>query len=260
MAIQLLSEATSKFTTILFGNSGVGKTTFAATAQLNPKMADVLFLDFDKRLSPVVDTPGLLVAVVNNSIDAELIITALRNRDEGYETVRTVVIDSLTRWIDREKQILGLAGLERKRKGQFSRDELQWKDYGILTMGITRLVGDLIDIPDLHVIMNSHKRVFYKDDKQVAVRKRTFNAHESLENSLANMFNNNWALSRENGTIRMLTQPEKQYVCKTSGNSFPVRLGDVVEIVGRRDDDDRLVLEPNLSTIFDLYIESEYGE
>ena len=74
------------------------------------------------------------------------------------------------------------------------------------------------------------------------------------------MFDNIWVLQRDNGTIKMLTQPMKQFMSGTSGNRFPVKLGDTVELVGRRDEKDILVLEPDLAEIYDLYLSTEYDK
>lgn len=256
----LLSEATPRFTVLLYGEPKVGKTTLAATAQRHPDMADVLFLDVDKRLASVVSTSGISKIEIDTGDEMEEVITSLTSDSKDFDGIRTVVVDSLTKWLTREKEALGLAGFNRNRKGQSSRDELQIKDFGILTGRITRLMGNLIDDTRRHVILNAHKRVFYLNKEQTVVARRTFNANEALVNNIASMFDNIWVLQRDNGTIKMLTQPMLQFMSGTSGNRFPVKLGDTVELVGRRDENDVLVLEPDLAEIYDLYLSTEYNK
>jgi len=254
-----LAEVKPRFTVLLYGEPKVGKTTLAATAQYHPDMADVLFLDLDKRLASVVSTPGIKVISIDDGDDMEEVIADLISDSKNFDGIQTVVVDSLTKWLTREKEALGLEGFDRKRKGQHSRDELQIKDYAIVTSRITRLMSNLIDDERRHVILNAHKRVFYLDKNQTVVARRTFNANEALVNNIASMFNNIWVLQRDNGKIKMLTQPMKQYMSGTSGNRFPVQLGETIELVGSRDDNDDLILTPNLSDIFSLYLQSEYS-
>ncbi len=251
-----VSQAAPRFTAIFYGPPKVGKTELAKTAQFHEQMADVLFIDLDKRL--ISDIPGIKAIPVDNSVEMEEVIVALTSDSTEYDSIKTVVVDSLTKWLSREQDALGLAGMDRNRKSQYNRDEMQMKDWGILTSKVTRLMGNLIDDERRHVIMNAHKRNFYADDKQKVILRRTFDANDRLVNKLASMFNNIWALQRDNGTIDILTQPVKQYLAGTSGNRFPVELGEKISCVGRRDKENNLILEPNLSDIFNLYIESEY--
>lgn len=256
---------------MIYGPSGVGKTTLAATAQANKHMRNVLFLNVEGGLLSVedLDLPEGIGAIDVASPEALEVLfwELLKSRsdpDHPYAHFKTVVIDSgtemATRWLE---QTTGSAAdrLERLARGDNAKRDkdiagrlrdgslVRKEDYGTQTRQMAKALRMFRDM-NMSVIVTALERLEYPRGKEDAAPigcGPEFSAR--LAKHLKGYMDFVWYLYQaedEDGepVRRLLTQSHGIFFAKTRGHRFQEQIGKVINW----DDPD----VPLLSQLFDI--------
>lgn len=242
MKIYPLKKSKPFIKVLVYGKPGVGKTTFAASAQDHPELRDVLVINVEGGLLSVSDK-NLLVADVGRNDDAstngktmqdvEDVAWNIFTRKPGYEKIKTVVVDSLTELQARDLEDLVAKGRERKPKkpdGTLrTADEIFQEDYGQDTARMRRIFRMLRDAPINLVCTALTKSVMPAN----VARGQTAEPIEVLPNltnkvgeSLMGYMDFVWFFYKDaDGNRAILTQTKGVYQAKTRYDKFQQAIG-----------------------------------
>ena len=244
---------------LLYGKPGVGKTLLAASAQGHPDMGDVLFCNIEGGLLSVASQDVLAVDVgkdadgrMNNDVvgDLEKVFWAVVNREPGYETIKTVVIDSGS-----ELQNIDLQNIVDEAVRNSSRrksvDDIWQEDYGKNTAKLRRVLRWFRDAPVNVVITALLKKVLpptehnVLKDAEVEPVEVLPQFTNKLGESIMGYMDFVWYMYVNNeGERCLLTQEKGPFRAKTRGVHFADAIGQVVK-------------NPNLSDLYNLFIQHE---
>lgn len=163
---------------LIYGDSGIGKTTLAGSADAVPSMRPVLFVDIEGGTESLRHTyPEVEVVRATNWKEIQDLYHEL---DSGKYDYRTVVIDSLT---EAQKfnmyDIMVLQGARKAERGEeMDPDIPSMREWGKNTEQIRRFVRQFRDLP-----MNTLFTALVKTDKNARTGKIT--AKPSLSGKLA---------------------------------------------------------------------------
>lgn len=246
---QLVSAQDAKINLLLYGLQGVGKTTFAASAQDHPKMSPVLFINLEGGLLSVAGRGDIHSVNISSISELEELYWAIRKGEEPFNQFKTFIIDSGS-----EMQQLSLQETvirntaEGQKKGKFQNrtlDEIYLEDYGQSTAQMKRLFRWFRDLPH-NVIITALPQFVYprggEDGDPIEVRPAFT---EKLANSIIGYVDFVWYMyALDDGSRHMLTQTKGIYRAKTRGANFAPALGETVD-------------NPVLPDIYDLLLASE---
>lgn len=161
------AAADTKIKLLVYGDPGVGKTTFAASSAAEKELSPVLFLNVEGGMLSVVDYKPDTVDI--KSMDD--LARAFRYLTSSANKYKTVIIDSLS-----ELAQLGLdsvvgkalgknGGSGSKREGM---DDAFLEDYGKNTHQIARIIRAFRDLP-MHVILTCLSASTMDDAKRETV-------------------------------------------------------------------------------------------
>lgn len=239
---------------LVYGPPGAGKTSFAATAQKHEAMKNVLFLNFEGGLLSVASVPGLRKINIKSINALEEVFWKLVNKDKGFETIQTVVLDSGS-----ELQTLDLEITARdkyqemfKEKGVHSKresvDDLWQEDYGKSTARLRRIFRWFRDAP-FHTITTALPRKTFKKgatkDSEPILVSVSPAFTDKLGQSVMGYVDFVWYLyADESGERCLLTQEEGVFKAKTRGAIFAPTIG-------------KLIKNPDLASLYDQLLQSE---
>lgn len=127
---------------LVYGDTGVGKTTFAASAYRHPQLRRVGILDTDGGLTSIShwSDPGLVFASVDGTANIEEVAMGAIGNKPPFNEFNTWVVDSLSRWVtDDMREISEREFVRNPGKRGNSIDTVQIQDYKEMTARISRL-------------------------------------------------------------------------------------------------------------------------
>lgn len=246
MSPKKLSQAELDVNLVIHGKPGAGKTALAGTLQLLENMKDVLFIDVEGGLQSVMHIGGILYETVGvdetgkpnhkTCEDLERIFWSVVNKEKGYETVRTVVLDSGTEFQTSDLADIVYAEVNNaSKKNRTSLDELSQRDYGVNSTRMKRIFRMFRDAK-LNFIVTALSKEINNDDGKVIEILPSFTP--KVGEALMGYVDYVWYLYIDNaGSRKLLTQPKGPFRAKTRGFAFAAKIGGVVE-------------DPDLSKIF----------
>lgn len=244
---------------LLYGKPGVGKTLLAASAQGHSEMGDVLFCNIEGGLLSVASQDVLAVDVgkdedgkLNNDVvgDLEKVFWAVVNKEPGYETIKTVVIDSGS-----ELQNIDLQNIVEEAVRSTSRrksvDDIWQEDYGKNTAKLRRVLRWFRDAPINVIVTALLKKVLPPTDhnplanaevEPVEVLPQFTN---KLGESIMGYMDFVWYMYINNeGERCLLTQEKGPFRAKTRGVHFAKAIGTTV-------------VKPHLGDLYDQFVQHE---
>lgn len=228
-----------KIKLLLYGDPGVGKTTFAAQASDHPDLGPVLFLNFEGGLLSVVERGDVDEVPIHSMTDLEETYEALRTQARDFAKYNTIVIDSGSELYSQalvEATELGIARSTRQGKsGDRTLDDTQLDDYGRAGKQVFRIFRAFRDLPINLITTSTAKFTYPRNADKASVE--PINVGPSFSGNLATQMlglfdfvHYMYTAEGEEGTSRyLLTQKAGVYQAKTRGFTFAQSLGEVVE-------------------------------
>lgn len=256
-------EESKTFCLLLYGNPGTGKTLLTASAQQNPKLANLGYVAAD---------PGLFTIAGKNLDGVQIIdFTAVKDLKElpqflkrSHPTVKTLVIDSIS----------ALAS-ERMDELQGESDVVDWRYYGTIIGNLERIVHNLRG-SGYNVIMTAgmkdQTRIEQTDKGQkIIFEKRRTDLSPGLDKRISHFVDFIWhTYLSPDGSYNILIRPNfpvggGEILAKTRNESFNAKLKKferpnlpgIIQIGKMGEDTNKF---PNLNTFYNLYLEALKGE
>jgi hypothetical protein len=147
----------------IYGDSGVGKTFLAGTADDDPRTSPVLFLDVEGGVTTIKERKNVDVKSIRSMKDIELVGTKLAAsiKDDSIY-YRTIVIDSLTELADLDMRAEMKIALS-KNPDTVNVDVPSPREWGIVRNHIRIITRHFKDLP-CHVVFTGHLGIEYNDD------------------------------------------------------------------------------------------------
>lgn len=239
-----------KINVLVYGLQGVGKTTFAATAQDHPDMADVLILNLEGGLLSIAGRGDIRSIPIQTMSDLEEVYHALANREEGFESFQTVVIDSGSEMQNLAiKEAVQKSMARQKREGKHrdrTPDDVWMEDYGIATRQLGRIFRAFRDL-NVHTVITALPRELRVPDSETIREVRPWFT-DTMAKDVMGMQDFVWYYYLDNSGNRcMLTQTKGVYRAKTRGPKFAEAIGEVVT-------------NPTLPELYDTLMQTEGGQ
>lgn len=210
---------------LVYGRPGVGKTMLACSAQDHPKLRDVLVINTEAGLLSVASRGDIRAVNVQTVQEVEAVFWALRQRRPGFETIRTVVIDSGS-----ELQSLSLRNIVARevttaRGNKRTLDDIWLEDYGTSTNELSRVFQMFRDL-DVHFVVTALLKHTYPggkgnlDPTEAGPRLTT-----KLAEQLMGYVDFVWYMyADDSGERHILTEDRGIYRAKTRGPAFRAAL------------------------------------
>lgn len=232
MKLQDVSDTPYFMKVLIFANFGVGKTRFGGTAMNHPEMRDVLFVTVEDGTLTVKHTGAKRTPSITSIREMEEVFWSLANKKPGFETIKTVVIDSGTDLVQLCVEEVVRDNCKAN-KGK-DPDRVTIRDWGDVNFILTKLFRMFRDLP-MNVIMTALVREQYDtDDPETKLRRGPVMCGPDFPPKLMMrtmaFFDHVWSLHRKSdGTRVLMTQPKHPWVGKTRGERFAEALGPTVE-------------------------------
>lgn len=253
-----------RFKLLLYGNSGVGKTTLAATAADHPDLGNVMFLNFEGGLISVAHRNDVLAVDIRSIKDLEDTFWKLQRGE--YPGVKTVVIDSITEMQTLSLETVSAVRTQRdiaKGKENVDADMITLEDYGKSTAQLRRLMRWYRDLP-LNIIVIALPKVVVIGQEKLPEHMRQPSLilpslTEKLGNSVMGYMDWVWYYFQREvakigdggktvGTVteRVLVTRDRGVVrAKTRGHKFAASLGDGT------------IINPSLATVYQQFQDTQ---
>jgi hypothetical protein len=247
---QELTVANQKLKLAVYGQSGVGKTTFLATAYDHPDLAPALILDFEGGLISVAYR-GRQVKFeeIHTWQDLEKYAAKLWSNDGEYREFKSVIVDSASEMVTLARQEAVEINVRRNRGGENrDKDDIELGDYSLASTKLLRMFRMLRDL-NRHIFVSGFPRPIYKGkppNAAVAEIAPGF-ATGALKETMIGLFDYVFYMYKDeddNGRRKLLTVDYGLYRAKTRGQQFSAVLGQVLP-------------DPTLPAIYDLLLKTE---
>lgn len=241
---------------LVYGDPGVGKTTFAATAEEHPAMRRTLVVNIEGGMLSIAGTDVLATEQIKNIADVENILWGIANKDEPYKDLQTIVIDSGTELQTLDIEQIVASALKKKQGGDRTQDDVYIEDYGKSTARLKRIFRHFRDLPCNVVVTALTRRIMpngaSKKQDPIAIMPQFT---EKLATSVMGYMDFVWYMYQDddkrddNGDLLpegrcLLTQAHGPYKAKTRGANFSKAIGTIVR-------------NPNLAQLYKTLIETE---
>lgn len=193
---------------LIYGSPGVGKTTFAASAQDSPHGADVLFIDVEGGVRSIADRTDISIFRPDDFNQIGELFVMLKNGAEEVANFRTIVVDSIG-----ETQALGLRTIMKSAKNP---DLPGLQDYGKSNEQIGRLIRSfrgLAQSKGINVILTA-LAVESKDENSGAILTRPALTPKALELATGAVDMLGYMTQKKDGTRVLSFQPSTNYMAK----------------------------------------------
>lgn len=239
-----------KINVLLYGLQGAGKTTFAATAQDHPAMANVLVLNLEGGLLSVASRGDINSIPIRSMSDLEEVYQLLSTRAEGFEDYNTVVIDSGTEVQNLAIREAAAKSREAQRKKGVHRDrtvdDVWLEDYGYSTKQLGRIFRLFRDL-DIHTVITALPREIKIPDSEVIREIRPWFT-ETMARDVMGMQDFVWYYYvDEKGNRVILPETKGVYRAKTRGPNFAAELSG------------EAVVNTTLPALYELLLQTEGG-
>lgn len=205
---------------LIYGAPGVGKTTFAASAQDSPYGKDVLFIDVEGGVRSIADRADVSIYRPDDFDQIRQVFLALRNGE--LPQFKTVVVDSIG-----ETQALGLRTIMRSAKNP---DLPGLQDYGKSNEQIGNLIRGLRGLAQskgINVIITA-LAVESKDETSGAILTRPALTPKALELATGAVDMLGYLTQKDDGTRVLKFQASPKYMAKlrqpVSGAQIPLTI------------------------------------
>ena len=191
---------------LIYGSPGVGKTTFAASAQDSPYGKDVLFIDVEGGVRSIADRDDITIFRPDSFDDVKSVFMALKNGELAQ--FKTVVVDSIG-----ETQALGLRTIMRTAKNP---DLPGLQDYGKSNEQIGILIRGLRGLAQaqgVNVVITA-LAVESKDENTGAILTRPALTPKALELATGAVDMLGYMTQKKDGTRVLNFQPSTSYMAK----------------------------------------------
>lgn len=195
---------------LVYGDTGVGKTMFSASAYRHPALGKVGILDTDGGLTSIShwNDKNLLFASAHDTASIEEVALGAISNRPPYNEFRTWVVDSVSKWITEDMREIS----EREYKNNPSRrgtpDAVQIQDYKEMTARISRLADGLKASRRNVIFTASLADIGATLDNPNYFTERRPHMPNAIWKSIAHMMDAIWWIyQRPDGGIYMLTRP-----------------------------------------------------
>lgn len=207
---QLSHESLGGLCVMVYGDTGVGKTMFAASAYRHPDLAKVGILDTDGGLTSISHwaDPNLLFAPVEATASiAEIALGAISNA-APYAEFKTWVVDSISKWVTEDMREISEREYNRNPGKRGTVDAVQLQDYKEMTARISRLADGLKASKRNLIFTAALADVGATADNPNAFTERRPHMPNAIWKSIAHKMDAIWwVYQRPNGGIYALTRP-----------------------------------------------------
>jgi hypothetical protein len=221
---------------LVYAYFGVGKTMFCGSAADHEEMRDVLLIRVEDGALTVRNKDIVTIQRIQTMDDMDQAFWAIVNRKKGFETIKTVIIDSAT---DLQQLCLEETVAENCKKNANKDPNLpSIHDWGQVNFRLTKMFRQFRDLP-VHLFITALVRETYNTDDPAARQTRgPVSCGPQLAPTLGTRImafvDHVWSLHRtpkENSPdLRtLMTQPSKVWGAKTRGEEFAKLLGPKVE-------------------------------
>ena len=204
------------FRILLYGDTGTGKTSLAASAAFMPALSPVVFLNFDDGLASVAHLSGVWELSLKPA-DLMQVVAELnkpRNQRAGvFAEAKTLVVDSLSSL--RDDVLIEVTSA----RGDVVIPRLQ--DYGAVNYKLTAFMNALTQT-DYHLIVIAGESVEYGADGVTTGVKPLLMPR--LQQTVGHMMSYVWHTKILAGEYRLLTLPRSPYQIKTRNPHYVRKL------------------------------------
>jgi len=263
LEVEMVTPQTDPFTLLLYGRTGGGKTTIAASAQQHEALADVLFVNVDRGMSSVSHIPGLRAVTIGSEEDIQTLTHMfVGERHEDVRSINTVVIDSLSALRDETLIDITQKAMEQGRRQD--RFDVQQKDWGRMTRLLASFVTAIRNL-GLNLIVTAGAREDLSEGYSVLVP----DLNPGLRSTVSYAVSNIWYAADRDGSYRVLTLSRKGFQIKTRNARFKEALVQFTRLhapEGKEDEAEGWFLantgskHPTLEVLFNLYLNSQENE
>lgn len=263
--------------TLIYGDTGAGKTSFAASAALHPSFYPIISMNFDDGYTSIthlngvnksLGLPPIYATKVENPNQAMWIMREMLkpsdDRQGPYKGAKTLLIDSVSAWRDRTLEYVttintAYDAAKGKKRGEMSVPQIQ--DYGGMINILTSILYGLAQ-SGVNLILTAGVDEKVDDSGNVLSAAPLLNP--KLQKTVGYMMDNIWYVQEKNNKYRLSTLPRGIQKIKTRNPLFVDALN-INSLQSKENGgtgwfnmtiDENGYVTPNMGYFYDMYIQS----